>query len=88
VVQEALTNCARHAKAKSVLVSLYTEPEDVVVLIQDDGIGFNSKPSVRGGLGLLGIRERVEALEGSMFISSRPNGGTTLQVQIPIGVPA
>jgi signal transduction histidine kinase len=88
VVQEALTNCARHAKAKSVLVSLHTQPEDVVVLIQDDGIGFNGKPSVRGGLGLLGIRERVEALEGSLFISSRPNGGTTLQVQIPVGVPA
>jgi signal transduction histidine kinase len=43
---------------------------------------------VRGGLGLLGIRERVEALEGSLFISSRPNSGTTIQVQIPVGVPA
>jgi signal transduction histidine kinase len=88
VIQEALTNCARHAKAKSVLVSVQTEPEDVMVLIQDDGIGFNGQAPVRGGLGLLGIRERVEALEGSLFISSRPNGGTTIQVQIPIGVPA
>jgi signal transduction histidine kinase len=88
VVQEALTNCARHAKAKSVLVSLRTQPDDVLVLIQDDGIGFNGKASMRGGLGLLGIRERVEALEGSLFISSRPNGGTTIQAQIPIGVPA
>jgi signal transduction histidine kinase len=88
VVQEALTNCARHAKAKSVLVSLRTQSEDVLVLIQDDGIGFNGKASVRGGLGLLGIRERVEALEGSLFISSRPKGGTTIQVQIPVGVPA
>jgi hypothetical protein len=49
---------------------------------------FNGKASVRGGLGLLGIRERVEALEGSLFISSRPNAGTTIQVQIPVGVPA
>jgi signal transduction histidine kinase len=88
VVQEALTNCARHAKAKSVFVSLRTKTDDVLVLIQDDGIGFNGNASVRGGLGLLGLRERVEALEGSLFISSRPNGGTTIQVQIPVGVPA
>jgi signal transduction histidine kinase len=88
VIQEALTNCARHAKANNVLVSVHTEPEDVMVLIQDDGIGFNGKAPVRGGLGLLGIRERVEALEGSLSISSRPNGGTTIQVQIPMGVPA
>jgi signal transduction histidine kinase len=87
VVQEALTNCARHAKAKSVLVSLHTKPEDVVVLIQDDGIGFNGKASLRGGLGLLGIRQRVDAMDGSLFNTTRPNGGKTLQVQIPVGVP-
>jgi signal transduction histidine kinase len=88
VVQEALTNCARHANARSVLVSVNTQREGAIVLIQDDGVGFTRKAVVRGGLGLLGIRERVEALEGNFFISSRPNGGTTIQVQIPLGVPA
>ncbi len=88
VVQEALTNCARHAKAKSVLVSLHTEPHDVVVLVQDDGIGFKQNAPMRGGLGLLGIRERVEALQGNFFIASRVNGGTTIQVELPIAVPA
>ena len=88
VVQEALTNCARHAKAKNVLVSLRTQEDDIVVLVQDDGVGFDSIASARGGLGLLGIRERVEALDGKLHISSQPNKGTTLQVQIPLGVPA
>jgi len=88
VVQEALTNCARHAKAKNVLVSLRTQEDDIVVLVQDDGVGFDSIASARGGLGLLGIRERVEALDGKLHISSQPNKGTALQVQIPLGVPA
>jgi signal transduction histidine kinase len=87
VVQEALTNCARHAKAESVLVSLRTRQDDVIVVIHDDGVGFNYNASVRGGLGLLGIRERVEALDGKLTISSQPNRGTTVQVQIPVAVP-
>jgi len=87
VVQEALTNCARHAKAKSVLVSLRTREDDIVVIVEDDGIGFSSS-SARGGLGLLSIRERVEALDGTLHISSQPNKGTTIQVDIPVGVAA
>src|SRR5262245_33465056 len=88
VVQEALTNCARHAKAKSVLVSVRTQDSNVVVVIKDDGIGFNSVSSGRGGLGLLGIRERVEALDGTVRISSQPSKGTMIQVRIPVGVAA
>jgi signal transduction histidine kinase len=88
VVQEALTNCARHAKAKSVLVSVRTQDNNVVVVIKDDGIGFNSVSSGRGGLGLLGIRERVEALDGTVRISSQPSKGTMIQVRIPVGVAA
>ena len=88
VVQEALTNCARHAKANHVLVSLGTQQDDIVVIVKDDGIGFNPLASVRGGLGLLGIRERVEALDGRVRIASKPNNGTTIEVQIPVVVPA
>jgi signal transduction histidine kinase len=88
VVQEALTNCARHAKAKSVIVSLRAQRDDIVVVVHDDGIGFNSFASLRGGLGLLGIRERVEALDGKLRISSEPDKGTTIQVQIPAGADA
>jgi len=88
VVQEALTNCALHAKANHVLVSLGTQQDDIVVIVKDDGIGFNPLASARGGLGLLGIRERVEALDGRVRIASKPNNGTTIEVQIPVVVPA
>jgi len=83
VVQEALTNCAKHAKAKNVSVSVHGTGESVEAVIQDDGVGFS--PSSRaGGLGLMGIEERVQELEGTLRITSRPGRGTTLRVQIPV----
>ena len=86
VVQEALTNCARHANARNVLVSVCNEKNGVVVVVQDDGVGFS--PSLRGGLGLLGIQERVEALDGKLHISSSVGKGTTVKVEIPAMVAA
>jgi len=85
VVQEALTNCARHAKAKHVLVSLRADQHGVVVVVQDDGIGFNST-AARGGLGLLGMQERVQELDGTVSITSKRDKGTTIQVELPAGV--
>jgi len=86
VVQEALTNCARHANARNVLVSVCNEKNGVVVVVQDDGVGFS--PSLRGGLGLLGIQERVQALDGKLHISSAVGKGTTVKVEIPAMVAA
>ena len=88
VVQEALTNCARHANAKQVVVSIRHKKGYVVVIVHDDGVGFNARTTVRGGLGLLGMQERVKALDGVLDISSEPRGGTTIRVQIPIGAAA
>jgi signal transduction histidine kinase len=83
VVQEALTNCAKHAKASNVVVSVNGRTDSVEAVIEDDGVGFN--PSSRaGGLGLIGIEERVQELEGTLRITSRPGRGTTLQVLIPV----
>ena len=87
VVQEALTNCARHAKAKSVLVSLRAGQHGVVVIVKDDGVGFNPA-SVRSGLGLLGMQERVQELDGRVSIKSERQGGTVIQVELPAGVAA
>ena len=87
VVQEALTNCARHAKASNVLVSVTAKGKEVAVVVQDDGVGFSSRSSMRG-LGLLGIQERVSALEGKVKISSEPMRGTTIRVSLPSGVAA
>ncbi len=86
VVQEALTNCARHANARNVRVSVRNEKKGIVVIVQDDGVGFS--PSLRGGLGLLGIQERVQALDGKLHISSAVGRGTTVKVEIPAVVAA
>lgn len=84
VVQEALTNCAKHAKATNVLVSVHGREDCVELAIQDDGVGFGSGTRPRLGLGLLGIQERVQELDGTFSITSQPDKGTMLQVRIPV----
>ena len=84
VVQEALTNCARHAKANNVIVSVRSMVRGVVLRIHDDGVGFDVKSS-RGGLGLLSMQERVEALCGNLRMSSDGRKGTTIQIWLPHG---
>ncbi|MFB3815676.1 MAG: ATP-binding protein [Terriglobales bacterium] len=84
VVQEALTNCAKHAKAKHVRVHVGGTQERVRLVIADDGVGFDTKSTARTGLGLLGMQERVQELDGTVQISSEPNRGTTVQVEFPI----
>lgn len=86
VVQEALTNCARHAKARHVLVSVTQQANGIAVVVQDDGTGFLPGNANKGGLGLVGIQERVQALEGRCKIVSRPNHGTTIRVELPLEV--
>jgi len=63
------------------------EENRIALVVQDDGIGFDASAR-RSGLGLLGIQERVQDLDGSLRISSEKNKGTTLRVEIPIGVRA
>jgi signal transduction histidine kinase len=82
VVQEALTNCARHAKATSVIVSVKSAPDGIAVVITDDGVGFDLQLS-RGGLGLLSIQERVQALRGTVILHSDRLKGTTIRVWLP-----
>jgi signal transduction histidine kinase len=84
VVQEALTNCAKHAKASNVTVSVSGRAESVEAFIRDDGVGFNAVSRSALGLGLLGIEERVQELDGTFNITSRPGRGTTLRVRIPV----
>jgi signal transduction histidine kinase len=87
VAQEALTNVARHAHASQVDVSLQKLPRAVCLTIQDNGKSFqvqrvlHAKRNKR--LGLLGMRERVEMVGGSLLIESTPGHGTTIRAQIP-----
>lgn len=84
VVQEALTNCARHAKAKAIRILLHGRKGWLSLTIQDDGIGF-TPDAIRGrGLGLIGLEERVRKLGGKLDIHSQPMKGTALSVELPL----
>ena len=83
VVQEALTNCARHAAAKTVRITMQGKNDAVSVSIQDDGVGFDTARA-RTGLGLIGIEERVKVLGGSLAVDSWPRRGTLVRVEIPL----
>ena len=83
VVQEALTNCARHSKAKNAHLKLRRTSEQVRLELADDGIGFGADASYCG-MGLIGIEERVRELGGTVEIASGPGEGTRLSVEIPL----
>jgi glucose-6-phosphate-specific signal transduction histidine kinase len=82
VVQEALNNCAQHAQASAVQVSVRHEAGRILVTVQDDGSGFD--PERVRGLGLLGMEERVRHLGGTFHVDSRPGRGTLLRVTLPL----
>jgi PAS domain S-box-containing protein len=83
IVQESLTNCVRHAQASRVEIELVTNEKDLLLKIQDDGQGFDTEKS-QTGIGLLSMRERVDALGGQLLISSHPGLGTTVLVRISL----
>ena len=81
VVQEALHNCSRHARATRVRIRVQQEPSRLSLSIQDDGQGFDVRQTK--GLGLLGIEERVARLGGKCEIHSAPGSGTILAIELP-----
>jgi signal transduction histidine kinase len=85
IVQEALTNAVKHAGANHVSVVVTRKSTTVHVVIEDDGSGFDPGAVSTGGLGLLGMRERVELLDGTFEIDTSPRAGTTLIVELPVG---
>ena len=86
IVQESLTNVARHAQAKRVGVILSRKNEFVKLILEDDGCGFDVDEALRRGrLGLLGMRERAEMLGGTLTIESSPGCGATVYVEVPAG---
>ncbi len=83
VVQESLTNIVKHASARRVSISVARRDSSVAAVIEDDGDGFDPRVVREGGVGLLGMRERLALLDGRMEIESRPGAGTTLVAEVP-----
>jgi signal transduction histidine kinase len=86
VLQEALNNAVRHSQATCIDVMLRQNEGEVILEVTDNGIGFTRCLEGRragGGLGLLGMKERVGRFEGSFSVNSQPGSGTTLRIVIP-----
>jgi signal transduction histidine kinase len=88
VVQEALTNAVKHAKANNVWIRAWKESLVLCCSIRDDGQGFDCNqsqaPPERKGLGLIAMQERVTAIGGTLHIESRPGSGTELSIRLPL----
>lgn len=92
VVQEAITNVLRHARASAVEVSVVVDEDAVLLQVGDDGVGLEGSrdvgdpldPTRRGGHGLVGMRERVAALGGTLTVDPGSAGGTIVAVRVPL----
>jgi signal transduction histidine kinase len=86
IVQEALTNAARHARVKELSVRLWTNSEHAGLQVRDEGAGFDPAEALRRGTssGLSGMKERAELLGGEFVLESSPGGGTCLTVELPL----
>ena len=88
IAQEALTNVIKHARATEVTIALEFEPQQVIMQVQDDGIGFDLKSCAgpaEGHFGLLGMSERAKRIGGRFVPVSEPGKGTSVRVAIPMG---
>jgi len=93
IVQEALNNALRHAEPSEIRVKIYSTPEHLCLAVRDDGHGFDLDVPIQSNekwisLGLIGIRERIAQLGGSLHIDTRPNAGTNVSAYLPKEIPA
>ena len=81
VVQESLTNVIKHAQAQRAEVSIQTDPDQLVIMVTDDGHG---RPGSNGGHGLAGLQERARLLGGQLTAGPGPNGGFRVRAEFPL----
>ncbi|GBD09582.1 Signal transduction histidine-protein kinase/phosphatase DegS [Candidatus Thermoflexus japonica] len=88
IVQEALTNAAKHARCQRISVLLQASPRLLSVIVEDDGCGFDVEQALQAGresrLGLYGMRERAQLVGGTLTIESTPGQGTTIYLRVPL----
>lgn len=87
IVQEALTNVARHAGVGSASVSIAASDGALEVCVHDDGVGFEPQEGELRGIGLSGMHERAAALGGTVTVTSEPGGGTQVCATLPVQEP-
>lgn len=83
IVQEAVSNALRHASASALWVTLDRDGDDVIVEVEDNGIGFDTAAPSKGSVGLRSMAARARAARGVLHIESQPGQGTTVRVTVP-----
>jgi len=81
IIQEILNNAIKHAQASEVLVQLNKEDDNIIIHVEDDGVGFDSEAKYKS-MGLENIKSRVNYLKGTIEIDSRPNNGTSFLINV------
>jgi signal transduction histidine kinase len=84
ITQEALNNAVKHARAQHVVIRLHFGERKVYLEVQDDGLGFDAGAKHAGGMGMRGIRERVQQIDARLDIHSVPEEGTTVKVEVTL----
>ncbi|MGR6341108.1 sensor histidine kinase [Priestia megaterium] len=84
LVQEAVTNALKHADAKEIQVKIEFNNEHAILLVKDDGCGFNQEEKKENSFGLIGMKERVDLLDGTISVHSKINQGTLVMIKVPI----
>jgi signal transduction histidine kinase len=84
IVQESLTNVVKHARAGRVSVLLTRAEGRIKAVIEDDGTGFDPSATDGGGIGLVGMRERIALIDGTLAVESSATTGTTVAVEVPV----
>jgi two-component system sensor histidine kinase DevS len=84
MAREALSNVARHAQASTCRLSLVSRDGQAVLEIDDDGRGFDSEPTRKGGMGLANLRDRARAMGGEVHVNSSAGEGSTIQIRLPV----
>jgi signal transduction histidine kinase len=84
IILELVNNIIKHAKAKEASIQIILENNLLILMAEDDGIGFNYKNQKVSGIGLLNIKSRTEAMNGKINIDSKESKGTTIIIEIPI----
>jgi signal transduction histidine kinase len=85
IVQESLTNVAKHARASRVDLAVRCTGRELQIAVSDDGIGFDPEAERDGGFGLAGMRERVDLIGGELSVERGPRAGTVVSARLPLG---